>query len=254
MLQSEHGVPPSTPEDMRAWAASLVEAREDERRRIARGMHDELGQLLTSMTLDLAALAATATAPDQVERIQSLQSLVNTTLVAVRRISNDLRPLMLDDLGLNDAVEALARTSAQRMGIEITVRLDDEDPPVSPNVATAAYRIVQEALTNVARHAHATDVALELRMQPDGQLLLRLQDNGIGLPEDALKRAGSWGLRGIRERVAMLAGRLRMKNLPGSGALLEVLLPAFHEARARPRSPEPAPPAKGGVAPTAGRS
>jgi signal transduction histidine kinase len=241
-------VPPPTPDELRAWAGSLVEAREDERRRIARGMHDELGQLLTSMTLDLAALATTATAPHQVERIQSLQSLVSTTLVAVRRISNDLRPLMLDDLGLNDAVEALARSSAQRMNLEITVRLDDEDPPVRPSVATAAYRIVQEALTNVARHAHATDVAIEMRMQPDGHLLLHVQDNGIGLPQDALARAGSWGLRGIRERVAMLGGRLRLDNLPGSGARIEVLLPAFHEARGQPRPPDPAPQAKDGAA------
>ncbi len=201
-----------------------MEAREEERLRIARGMHDELGQLLTALTLELASLAREATGPGPARRIASMKTLIEETMVAVRRISDDLRPLMLDDLGLNAAVESLARIAAERMGIEVTVRHDEDDPPVSSNVATALYRMVQEALTNVARHAHATYVSIDLRVL-DGQVALTVEDNGLGLPGDALHRTGSWGLRGMREQVALCGGQLELDNAPGSGARLQVRLP-----------------------------
>ena len=213
-----------SPEALRAWAVSLLEAREDERRRIARGMHDELGQLLTALKLELAGLVLVAPAPAQTQRIASMKALIDESMVAVRRISDDLRPLMLDDLGLNAAVEALARTAAGRMGIEVTVRHDEADPPVQPGVATALYRIVQEALTNVARHAHATDVSIDLRIEGT-EVVLKVEDNGIGLPEDALNRTDSWGLRGLVERVNLCGGTLVLENAPGSGARMTVRLP-----------------------------
>ena len=213
-----------TPADLRAWAVSLVDAREEERLRVARGMHDELGQLLTALKIELAGLAREATGPGPAQRISSMKALIDETIVAVRRISDDLRPLMLDDLGLNAAVESLARTAAERMGIEVTVRHDELDPPVDPAMATALYRMVQEALTNVARHAHATDVSIDLRVQ-GGQVVLTVEDNGIGLPSDALRRQGSWGLRGLRERVTQFGGQLALENTPGSGARLKVQLP-----------------------------
>lgn len=216
--------PAPNPTDLRAWALSLLEAREAERLRIARGMHDELGQLLTALKLELASLARVSTAPDAAPRIASMKALIEESVVAVRRISDDLRPLMLDDLGLNAAVESLARTAAERMGIEVTVRHDENDPPLAPSTATALYRIVQEALTNVARHAHATDVSIDLRVR-DGQVALVVEDNGLGLPSDALRRAGSWGLRGLREQVALCGGQLELDNAPGSGARLQVWLP-----------------------------
>jgi len=213
-----------SPGTLRAWAASLLEAREEERLRIARGMHDQLGQLLTALHLELASLALLAREPAQAERIASMKALIDETMVAVRRISDDLRPLMLDDLGLNAAVEALARTAAGRMGIEVTVRHDETDPPVQPGVATALYRIVQEALTNVARHAHATDVSIDLRIEGT-EVVLKVEDNGVGLPEDALHRNDSWGLRGLLERVNLCGGTLVLDNAPGSGARMVVRLP-----------------------------
>ncbi len=215
---------PPTPADLRAWAVSLVDAREEERLRVARGMHDELGQLLTALKIELAGLAQEATGPGPAQRISSMKALIDETIVAVRRISDDLRPLMLDDLGLNAAMESLARTAAQRMGIEVTVRHDELDPPVDPAMATALYRMVQEALTNVARHAHATDVCIDLRVQ-NGQVVLTVEDNGIGLPSDALRRQGHWGLRGLRERVTQFGGHLTLDNAPGSGARLRMELP-----------------------------
>lgn len=213
-----------SPAQLRAWALSLVGTLEDERLRMARGMHDELGQLLTALTLELAGLAQVATGTGSARRIASMKDLIDETIVAVRRISDDLRPLMLDDLGLNAAVESLARIAAERMGIEVTVRHDEDDPPVSSNVATALYRMVQEALTNVARHAHATYVSIDLRVL-DGQVALTVEDNGLGLPGDALHRTGSWGLRGMREQVALCGGQLELDNAPGSGARLQVRLP-----------------------------
>ena len=212
------------PEGLRAWAASLVEAREKERLHIARSLHDELGQLLTSLKLELAALAAGVTDPVMVQRVAAMKNLINETLVAVRRISDDLRPLVLDDLGLNAAVESLARAAAGRMDLEVTFRHDEEDPPVSSGAATALYRIVQETLTNVARHAHATDVSIDLRAQGT-DVVLTVQDNGIGLPEDSLRREGSWGLRGLRERAALHGGTLTLDNAPGAGARVRVQIP-----------------------------
>lgn len=213
-----------TPAHLRAWAVSVVDAREEERLRVARCMHDELGQLLTALKIELAGLAQEATGPGPAQRIHSMNALIDETMLAVRRISNDLRPLMLDDLGLNAAVESLARTAAERMGIEVTVRHDELDPPVHPDMATALYRMVQEALTNVARHAHATDVNIHLRVQ-NADVVLTVEDNGIGLPSDALRRQGHWGLRGLLERVTQFGGHLTLDNAPGSGARLRVHLP-----------------------------
>jgi len=223
---------PPSPQALQAWAASLLEAREEERRRIARGLHDELGQLLTALQLELASLAQVAREPAQAQRIASMKRLIEDTVGAVRRIADDLRPLTLDDLGLNAAVESLARNAAGRQGIEITVRHDETDPPLQPSVATALYRMVQEALTNVARHARATDVSIDLRVQGE-QVVLVVEDNGLGLPGDALQRAGSWGLRGLREQVALCGGHLELDNAPGSGARLKVRLP-LDGARAEP--------------------
>ena len=219
-----HAAAAPSPADMRAWAISLVEAREKERLHIARGMHDELGQLLTALKIELSSLANVATEPIQVQRIASMKALIDDTILAVRRISDDLRPLMLDDLGLNAAIESLARTAAERMGIEVTVRHDEEDPPIHGDAATSLYRMVQEALTNVARHANATDVCIELRVKGP-EVVLSVEDNGIGLPRDALQRDRSWGLRGMRERVALYGGSLLLENVPGSGARLQVRLP-----------------------------
>ena len=105
--------------------------------------------------------------------------MIDDTVASVRRIAADLRPMMLDDLGLNAAIEWLARDAARRMDMEITVRLGEEDPPVTQGAAIALYRMVQEALTNVARHARATDVSIEMR-QEGGELVLTVRDNGIG--------------------------------------------------------------------------
>jgi signal transduction histidine kinase len=151
-------------------------------------------------------------------------TMLDDTLAALRRISSDLRPLMLDDLGLNAAIEWLARDTGRRMGIAVTVQLGEADPPVHDRVATAVYRMVQEALTNVARHARASAVQITLG-HTDDELELTVEDNGTGFAQQASPRAGSFGLLGMRERADLLGGRLELGNAPGGGARLTVRLP-----------------------------
>jgi len=217
-----------TQAQLRELSAQVLDAREDERRRIARGLHDELGQLLTALKVDLGSLAAAAQDDHHIARIGAMVRLVDATFDAVRRISDDLRPLVLDDLGLNAAIESLARRASQHMGIEVTVRRDDDDPPVGSRVATTLYRVAQEALTNVARHAQATDVAIDLRLQGP-EVVLSIIDNGIGLPSDAMKRAGSWGLKGLRERALLLQGTFSATNGAGGGTHLTLRVPVQPE-------------------------
>ena len=209
---------------LRQLSTSVVEAREEERRRIARELHDELGQRLTALKMELSALPGVGTQAARQERVDGLMTMLDDTLASVRRISSDLRPMMLDDLGLNAAIEWLARDTARRMGIEITVQLNENDAPVDDRVATAVFRMVQEALTNVSRHARATHVTVAVR-QHDDELELVVEDNGSGYPEGAMRREGSFGLLGMRERAAMLGGQLENGNAPDGGARLTVRLP-----------------------------
>jgi two-component system, NarL family, sensor histidine kinase UhpB len=211
--------------DLRELSASVVEAREEERRRIARELHDELGQRLTALKIDLATLAAQARLPDSDPRVGGMQAMLDDTLASVRRIASDLRPLMLDDLGLIAAIEWLARDASRRMGIAVHTRLPLEEPAVAQRVATALYRMVQEALTNVARHAQAQSVDVALQAH-DGDLVLTVADDGVGLPEQALQRAGSFGLMGLRERAHLLGGQIDIQRRPQGGTTLTVRLPS----------------------------
>ncbi len=211
-------------QELRQLSASVVRAREDARLRIAREMHDELGQRLSALKLDLASLAAHEREPANAERIAAMLGTLDETMTAVRRITADLRPLMLDDLGLNAAVEWLTRESARHMGIEIVAHLSEADPELEKDASVAVYRMVQEALTNVARHSRATDVRVDLRASGD-ELLLTVQDNGVGFPAGATRKAGSFGLIGIRERAALLGGSLVVDNPLVGGARVTVRLP-----------------------------
>jgi two-component system, NarL family, sensor histidine kinase UhpB len=214
---------------LRELSASVVEAREEERRRIARELHDELGQRLTALKIDLATLAAQAQLCHDDPRVAGMQAMLDDTLASVRRIASDLRPLMLDDLGLNAAIEWLARDASRRMGIPVHTRLPLDEPVVDQRVATALYRMVQEALTNVARHSQAQSVEVALQAQ-ERQLVLTVADDGVGLPEQALQRAGSFGLMGLRERAHGLGGTIDVGPRHGGGTRLTVRLPSHPAA------------------------
>ena len=210
--------------EVRQLSASVVKAREEARLRIARELHDELGQHLSALKLDLASLDPAQGGPAHAERVAAMLGMIDQTMTAVRRIIADLRPLILDDLGLNAAVQWLSRESAQRMGLEITVHLDADDPDLDKDVSVAVYRMVQEALTNVRRYSRATHVRVDMRAVGDG-LLLSVQDNGVGFAPGAMRKPGSFGLLGIRERAVMLGGSMQADNPPGGGARVAVRLP-----------------------------
>lgn len=217
---------------LRELSASVVEAREEERRRIARELHDELGQRLTALKIDLANFAARAprrgddapVAADDAS-VAAMQAMLDDTLASVRRIASDLRPLMLDDLGLNAAIEWLARDASRRIGIPVHTRLPLAEPALDQRVAIALYRMVQEALTNVARHSQAKSVEIILQVQ-ERQLVLTVADDGIGLDEQALQRAGSFGLMGLRERAHLLGGQIEIGRRPRGGTRLTVRVPS----------------------------
>ncbi|MDZ4292423.1 MAG: PAS domain S-box protein [Hydrogenophaga sp.] len=210
---------------LRDLAASLVDTREEERRRIARELHDELGQRLTALKLELSALEGIGTPCIHSARVQSMIRMVDDTVAATRRISLDLRPLMLDDLGLSAAIEWLAQETERRSGLQVALRCDPLPDLIPQKILTTLYRIVQEALTNIVRHARATRVAISM-VHAGSSIELRVEDNGAGFPGKPLRvPKKSFGLIGIRERVLMLGGELSLGNLPGGGAAMVVKLP-----------------------------
>lgn len=222
---------------LREQRVALVEAREDERRRIARNLHDDLGQLLLVLKLEATALRGQCDNPQAAASIEAIELRLAETIDAVRRIVDDLHPTALEDLGLNAALDALVRRTTERLGIEATLLCDEDDPPVSTRLATALYRCAQEALTNAIRHGQATDIAIELFCD-DGLVRLTVQDNGLGLPRPDAEAAqtaavaattssagGGHGLRGLRERLEAFDGVLVLEDAPGSGARLRVQVP-----------------------------
>lgn len=217
---------------LRGLAASQVLAREDERRRIARELHDELGQRLTALKMELSTLDGGIAPQALRQRLVQMMEMVDETIASVRHIAKDLRPAMLDDLGLNAAIEWLANDTSRRLGIEVTLQLDETEPASDDGAAITLYRIVQEALTNVARHARATRVRIALRQEGEG-LTLTVQDDGAGFKGDALDGEGSYGLVGIRERAYMLGGDLWIDSVPEGGVRLSVRIPLAGSAPRR---------------------
>lgn len=218
-------------EQLRALTLRLQEAQEEEQRRIAREIHDELGQALTGMKFDLIwlrkqllASGAQDLVPNALKRLQSLLDLVDGTVIVVRRIATTLRPSVLDDLGLVAAMEWQAREFQDRTGVRCTLDADPRLGRVDPARSTAIFRIAQEALTNVARHANAGSVTVELGVV-DGALTLVVQDDGRGIPAEASTQASSLGLLGMRERAAAFGGHLRIRGGPGGGTTVTATIP-----------------------------
>jgi signal transduction histidine kinase len=209
-------------------AQHLQTAREDERSRLARELHDELGALLTAAKLDVARIKSRlgAGAPEAVERLTHLNEILNNGIALKRRIIEDLRPSSLSNLGLIAALEIQAREFAERSGIEVQCRLE----PVSlkPAVELTAYRLVQEAFTNIAKHAQArrVDVVLEAR---DGVAEVSVRDDGIGF-DPSRRRSSAHGLLGMRYRVEAEGGRFTLESTPGKGTWIRATLPLMESA------------------------
>jgi two-component system, NarL family, sensor histidine kinase UhpB len=220
---------------LRALSASIVDAREEERKRIARELHDELGQRLTALKMELSAIEGRMAKDEESEGLQRMLDMVNETVAATRRIALGLRPPMLDDLGLEAAIEWLVADFRQRNPIRVDLRLEPLREPMAPTVSIALYRILQEALTNITRHAGAQQVRIGLTLR-GRWAQLEVQDDGQGFPEEGPQaRRGSFGLIGMRERVRMLGGQLQLKNRQEGGARLVVRLPLMNSETAQAR-------------------
>lgn len=213
-------------EQLRALARHLQSVREEERSRIAREIHDTLGQPLAGLKLDLAWLAGRLP-PDQaplLEKLRTTLALADSTIRSVRQITTDLRPSLLDDLGLVAAIEWLAQDFQTRTGIGCEFASDQPDLLLPSELSTAVFRICQESLTNVARHAHATRVRLALKAEA-GHLLLTVADNGRGITEQEIASQTSVGLLGIREWALLLGGEANFMGQPGEGTTVIVRIP-----------------------------
>jgi len=208
----------------RRIADAAVEAREAERRRIARELHEELGQRLSALKMDLASLRPVAVAPDPDGRIVSMLETLDEAVATVRRIATDLRPLMLDDLGLNAAIDWLVRDIARRTGLEITLHLDDSDPPLGERASIALYRMVQETLEEIGRLHQGTDVWIEMRRQA-GELVLSIEESGAGWPDLAGSEEHHDATIALHDRARMLGGRLDLGEAREGGRRITVRLP-----------------------------
>jgi PAS domain S-box-containing protein len=214
---------------LRALGARLSEIREDERRDIARELHDQVGQSLTALKLEVGGLRAQLDGGGGTDetraRLTGMEALLDATLDCTRRISTVLRPAILDDLGLPAAIRWQAREFSQRTGIASDTQLPDDGSAVAPPTALALFRILQEALTNVTRHARARQVHIGLRLD-DGFAVLTVADDGVGIAPDALSRPTSLGLLGMRERALALAGEVAVTGEAGKGTTVTVRVPA----------------------------
>lgn len=226
-------------EELRELSANLLNIREEEKSRIARELHDDLGQQLTALKMDISSLELDAgTNADARARLRGMQRLIDATVASMRRIAADLRPVMLDDLGLVPAIDWLAIDFTNRYGIDVERQIDARHTIFSRDGATAVFRIVQEALTNVARHAQATRVDLALYLEGD-RCILRIADDGIGAHERVDAGRKSFGLIGIRERAHGLDGSVSIESGIGRGFAVTVTFPLATLQQDEPFSDNP---------------
>ncbi len=215
-----------TSQALRALSARLQRIREEERSRVAREIHDELGQALTALKLDLSWLAEGL--PDGQEplraQIHALSRRVEETIRAVRRIATTLRPSLLDDLGLAAALEWQAQEFRVHTGVRLRFASTLRDAHLDRDLSTSVFRIFQEALTNVARHARATCVEVRL-LERSGRLLLEVRDDGRGITESELSDREALGLLGMRERALALGGELKVTGSPRRGTEVRLVVP-----------------------------
>lgn len=216
--------------ELRALSKSANDALESERRRVARELHDELGQQLTAMKLDLSEIEKFArhdgTEPDDALRAacDRMRGLIDQTVASTRRISTDLRPLVLDDLGLGAALDWLTKDFTRRTGVSVSLQVDDTMTEIGEPHASTIFRIVQECLTNISRHAQAQHASVTVESR-DGHAHVLVRDDGKGLPPRNAIRSGAFGLIGMRERARLLGGEAAAENHPAGGAVVNARLP-----------------------------
>ncbi|OGO40616.1 MAG: hypothetical protein A2Z03_08365 [Chloroflexi bacterium RBG_16_56_8] len=213
-------------EQLRALAAKLQLAREEERTQIARELHDQLGQALTALKFDLAWLTNQLVKDDATlgQKAKAVTTQMDTLIKTVRRIATELRPGMLDDLGLPASIEWQAREFQKRTGVKCKVSLPQQDLPLARAQSIALFRIFQETLTNVARHAGAQHIKVKLEAANDS-LTLQVRDDGRGIQAGEIAGTHSLGLLGMRERAELLGGAFDIRGVPGEGTTVTVSIP-----------------------------
>ena len=216
-------------DDLRALATYVMSVREDERQRLARELHDELGGLLTAAKLDLARVRNAPTLPPDLSgRIQRVNDRLNDGIALKRRIIEDLRPSALDQLGLTASLRMLCEDAAEGLGISVQHNLADVELP--PDLALTVYRLVQESLTNIRKYAHARNVHVRLHLGAGGSLQVSVQDDGAGFNVQSAG-VGHHGLAGMRFRVESHGGSMQIRSAPGEGTTVSASVPAQNIAR-----------------------
>jgi signal transduction histidine kinase len=215
---------------MQLFSDKLQSTRDEEQKRIARELHDELGGSLTSIKYDLLWLEQHNNAEGEVvERFRATRGLIDSTTKLVQRICAELRPKILDSLGLGAAIEWHAQEFKKRTGIEVQLQQEAELPAIDDVTKTGVYRIVQESLTNVARHSEATNVDIKLQML-NNVLHVEIKDNGKGFDNALLNHPDSLGLLSLRERARMIGGNTEINGSPGKGTQVTLDVPLQKDA------------------------
>ena len=215
-------------EKLRGLAAHLISVREDERAHIAREIHDELGQVLTGLKMEVTWLAKRLREKPLLEKTDSMCKLIDTTVQTVRKIATGLRPEMLDDMGLIAAVGWQAKEFQKRTGIRCRAKLPPE-VKIDIDISTTMFRIFQEILTNVARHSRATRVDIELMLSEE-RVALEVVDNGVGIGDEDVSGKKSLGLLGMHERALLFGGEVKITGTPGHGTRVSVSIPMKQKA------------------------
>jgi len=213
-------------DQLRCLATHLQTVREEERLIMAREIHDELGQALTALKMDLIWMKKRLTPEHdkQTEKVNSMSNLVDTTIQTVRRISTELRPGLIDDLGLQAAMEWYCGEFQNRTGIKCNLDLEEDEHILEQDRVIAIFRIFQESLTNVARHANAKDVFINLSFSSES-LTMEIKDNGAGITKEQIFSQKSLGLVGLRERVNPWGGQVIISGIKNIGTTVKVILP-----------------------------
>jgi signal transduction histidine kinase len=223
-IHEQHALEASQRAELERLSMKLMAAQEDERRRIARELHDEVGQALGAIKLELALVERDAPQPLG-PRLMEARAIVDGALESVRELSRLVHPMMLDDLGLEDATASYLQHFMRRTGIRTELHVSNLDKRFAPQLEVCAYRIVQEAVTNVGRHAAATACQVRLERQPDA-LRVTVEDDGTGFtPADAEAPRAGLGLVGLRERVTDLGGFFEVTSAIGHGTRVSAALP-----------------------------
>jgi len=222
-------------DDLQQLSRYLMSVREEEKSRIARELHDEMGSGLTAVNMDMMSVRQRLGEDPLAQRLGRAAETLKATVEGMRRIIEDLRPTMLESLGLREAVRSWSKEAAERAGVALTIDIPDELPPLPAGSPIGLFRIVQEALTNALRHAKAKSIRLSLRGEGDN-VVLEVVDDGVGIaPRPAGAKRNAHGLLGIRERAMAMGGTCTVGGAPGGrGTEVRITVPVAKVRAAQP--------------------